>query len=57
MVILKFCAMHENFTTYNRYIPSSTKNYKFGFLSKYKVAKWSINGNVDSMVIGSAFRG
>jgi hypothetical protein len=30
--------------TCNTYIPSSTKNVNFGFLSKYKVEKWSVNG-------------
>jgi hypothetical protein len=49
--------MYENFMTCNRYIPSSTKNYKFGFLSRYKVAKWDVNGKVDSMAIGPAFMG
>jgi hypothetical protein len=30
---------------------------KFGFLSRYKVAKWGVNGKADSTVIGPAFRG
>jgi hypothetical protein len=42
--------------TWNRYISSSTKN-KFGFLSRYKVAKWGSSGKADSTVIGPAFRG
>jgi hypothetical protein len=29
----------------------------FGFLSRYKVAKWGVNGNADFMVIGPTFRG
>jgi hypothetical protein len=48
--------MHENFTTCNRYIPSYQK-YKFEFLSRYKVAKWGVNGNADFTVIGLTFRG
>jgi hypothetical protein len=31
--------------------------YTFGFLSIYKVAKWSVNGKLDSTVINLAFRG
>jgi hypothetical protein len=33
------------------------QKYKFGFLSRYKVAKWGVNGNADFTVIGLAFRG
>jgi hypothetical protein len=39
----------------NRYIPSSTKNYRFGFLLKYKVVKWDVKA--DSTVIGPALLG
>jgi hypothetical protein len=44
--------MHEKFMTCNKYIPSSG----FGFLLKYKVAKWSVSGKAASTVIGPAFR-
>jgi hypothetical protein len=30
--------------------------YKFGFLSRDKVAKWGVNGNADFTLIGPAFR-
>jgi hypothetical protein len=49
--------MLENFMACNRYIPSSTKNYRFGFLLKYKVAKSGVNGKADSTVIGPALLG
>jgi hypothetical protein len=32
------------------------KLFELGFLSNYKVEKWSVNGKVDSTVVGSAFR-
>jgi len=48
--------MDENFTTCNRYTPSSTKKCKFGSLSRYRVAKWGFNGNADFTVIGLTFR-
>jgi hypothetical protein len=31
--------------------------YKFGFLSRYKVAKWGVNGNADFTAIRVTFRG
>ena len=42
--------------TNNEYIPPSIKNINWDFLSKYKVEKWSVNGKVDSIVIGSVLR-
>jgi hypothetical protein len=42
---------------FSRYISSSAKNMNLDFrLSKYKVAKWSVDGKTDSTVIGLAFR-
>jgi hypothetical protein len=29
---------------------------KFGFISRYKVAKWGVNGNVDFAVTGPMLR-
>jgi hypothetical protein len=30
--------------------------YEFGFLSKHKVAKWSVNGKADSTIVDKGVR-
>jgi hypothetical protein len=44
--------------TCNKCTPSFTKkSYRFGFLLKYKVAKWGVNGKVDFTVMGPSLLG